>query len=121
MREVEVIDGATQAKACSLYVMHRDADLRAKLDKVLPGASWEPWREAGESLSVAEVAMLIRSRLRQLEGDGVRRVSSRALKSQVAPGAPTTTWQRARDAALNGASWIVHGSSLVIPFEAETA
>ena len=114
MRRVDVIDGQTQAKPCNLYVAHNDGNLQRKLDVVMAGAQWSPWREPGEDMVYSEVAMLIRNELSRLEAAGVSAISLRRLKADVAPSIPGTTFQRARDSVLasDGCSWMISGRSL---------
>jgi hypothetical protein len=38
MREVDCVDGVTQAKRCDVYIVHSDGDLQEQLGQVLPGA-----------------------------------------------------------------------------------
>lgn len=122
MRVVDVLDGQSQAKPCSLYVIHRDPELRDKLDVVMPGARWQPWREPGEDLGAAEIALLIEQKLKALADDGHDRVPSRRLKADIGPSIPTGTWQRARIEALGRLPWRIEGQSLVLlGFTDETA
>jgi hypothetical protein len=113
MRRTVVIDGVAQAAPCEVYIRHSDSDLREKIEKVLPGATWVPWREEGEDMSAAEVAMLIRNKLSWLDGKGYKNITLRSLKSEVAPNVPSQTFKRARDQAVAGTSWIVQGQRLV--------
>lgn len=122
MRQVDVVDGVAQAKPCNVYVWHRDGELENRLAPVLRGVpTWQPWREEGEDLGAADVALLIRTKLEELDRDGVSRVSSRALKADVGPTVPSKTWKRARDIALQASPWVLSGSSMVrIQFTDET-
>lgn len=122
MRVVDVIDGQAQAKPCHVYIIHRDKDLRSRLDLVMPGATWQPWREEGEDMNSTEMAMLIASRLRELQAAGVTEVTLRQLKADVAPTVPRRKWQLARDEALRTAPWQIEGQRLVLsPFATAAA
>lgn len=113
MRQVDVIDGVSQAKETAVYLWHSDPETREKLSVALPGATWLAWREPGETMSASDVALLIAQRLKELEAGGVSKVSSRSLKKEVAPTIPKKTWQRARNEAVAMAPWTTEGSSLV--------
>jgi hypothetical protein len=95
-------------------VLHSDPDLREKIESVLPGAHWLPWREPGEELAATEAALLIADHLRKLQADGVERVSLKALKAATVPTVPGTTWQHARNEALNVAQWSIEGRTAVL-------
>ena len=123
MRQVDVVDGVAQAKPCSVYVWHRDSELESRLAPVLRGIpTWEPWREEGEDLGAADVALKIRAKLEELDRAGVSKVSSRSLKADIGPIVPSETWRRARDVALAASPWVLSGQSLErIGFTDETA
>ncbi len=116
MRRAVVIDGVSQAAPCEVYIRHSDSELREKIEKVLPGARWLPWKEEGEDMTAAEVAMLISNKLKWLEGKGYKDITLRSLKTEVAPNVPGQTFRRARDQAIVGTTWIVIGQRLVNPF-----
>jgi len=118
MRQVEIVDGLAQAKACSVYVWHADAALESELAKVLPGCpGWLPWREPGEDLKVPDLAKLIVVQLRALVDGRQYQVTLRALKRLVCPEVPLSTWARARDQALAlMPQWTKERSSLVFAF-----
>lgn len=119
MRKVDVIDGRTEARACNVWVWHRDSDFEDRIAPVLHGApSWLPWREQGEGLDAQDLSRLIVRELSKLEEDGHSRVSLRQLKSAVAATVPNATWQRARDIALSRSPWSIDGRSLVRLFDA---
>lgn len=121
MRRTLVIDGESQAAPCEVYIVHSDPDLRQKIEAVMPGAKWLPWREPDECLSESEIALLIEERLRELEAEGVKRVSLAALKPTVAPTVASTTWRRARNIALESIHWYMDGRSLVFGSPFDTA
>jgi hypothetical protein len=116
MRQVDVVNGRSQAQSCDVYVIHSDATLRERLGLVMPGASWHAWRDAGESLSTADVALMIGAKLTEMASKGVRKVSLRSLKADVAPDAPSTTWKSARSEALKHSPWTINGQSLELMF-----
>lgn len=120
MRQVEVVSGVAQAKPCNVYLWHRDSQIEERLAPVLRGVpQWMPWREQGEELSALDIARLIAAKLAQYEQQGGSSVSSRKLKSAVAPTCPNGTWQRARDLARElRPQWTVRGRSLVLMFAA---
>ena len=109
MRRTVVVDGVSQAAPCEVFILHSDPDLREKIERVLPGARWLPWREPGESIGASELALAIREYLRDLPYDTV---SVRKLKATLAATVPNGTWQRARDEAVQSTAWIVEGRSL---------
>ena len=113
MRKTVVIDGVSQAAPCEVYVLHSDPDLRAKIERVLPGARWLPWREPEEDMAASEAALLIADHLRRLQSNGVEHISLKALKAATVPTIPSTTWQHARDEALTIVQWSIEGRSLV--------
>jgi hypothetical protein len=113
MRRTVVTNGVSQAAPCEVYIRHSDPDLREKIEKVLPGATWIPWKEDGEDMSAAEVALLIANKLSWLDGKGYKNVTLRSLKSELAQHVPSQTFKRARDQALANTSWTVVGQRLV--------
>lgn len=117
MRVVDTVEGKTQARACDLYVIHSDAHLRDKIDCVMPGATWHPWKEPGEDMKATDVTMLIVEKLKELKAMGMQGISSRSLKKEVAPTVPSKTWKRARDKALAVSMWTLRGATLVAPLE----
>jgi hypothetical protein len=115
MRQVDAIEGVAQAKACNVYLWHRDSDIQRRLTPVLQGTpEWIPWREVGEEMNSQDVSRHIAAHLNMLEKSGERSISLRKLKAEVAPAALHTCWQMARDSALKVcSSWTIDGRSLV--------
>jgi hypothetical protein len=62
---------------------------------------------------------LIEAELARLAAEGYTRVTLRELKKLVAASAPTGTWQRARDIALQKSPWGISGQTLVLQFKNE--
>lgn len=122
MRQVDVVDGVAQAKACSVYVWHRDSQLEERLAPVLRGIpSWLPWRDEGEELTAQDVARQVVAKLNELESNGASKMSLVELKRLVAPRTAGETWRRARDVALRSTPWCIDGRSLVRMFADESA
>jgi hypothetical protein len=129
MRTVDVIDGVTQARATNLYVIHKDASLKARLDVCMPGAEWVAWhdpdgvvvREIVGKTSGGTLALAIAARLKEYARQGSLKVSLMELKATTAPDVPETTWRRARSEALKLAGWNKVGSSVTPAFDVLTA
>lgn len=113
MRQVDVIDGVSQAKPCNVYLWHRDSEIEERLAPVLHGVPpWLPWREEGESVKASDVTRLIVAELAAVAARGGTEIPTRALKQAVASRVPGKTWRRARDAALAIVPWTLSGHTL---------
>jgi hypothetical protein len=112
LRRTVLVDGRSQAAPCDIYVAHPSPEFRSKVEQVFPGARWVPWREPAEHLGATEASLLIEQKLREFERQGLLVISLSRLKKAVDHAIPNGTWQRARDEALQRASWFLSGRSL---------
>jgi hypothetical protein len=110
-------EGRSQAKPTRVWLFTRHHhQIREELGAILPGAKWKLWKpqHMGDVLA-KEIAgaMRIREILEGQEGD---EITIRALKTKdldFFKALPRTTFQRARDEAIECTEWSLRGATLV--------
>lgn len=103
-----------QAQRMTGYIIHKDARIRAELDKVMPGVKWEPWdtETKGKQQSKAKRESL--EIVKYLTSLQTLKVSSRGLKKALGSGLDTRSWTRAVNHALDGLpGWDKNGQSII--------
>jgi hypothetical protein len=110
-------EGRSQAKPTKVWLFTRHHQIQEELGAVLPGATWRVWLPRFMSHDglgkTGMAAMRIKEILDSHEGD---QITIRALKAKDPPlfkPLSSSTFQRARDAAITGSGWTMSGSSLI--------
>ncbi|XOV85071.1 MAG: hypothetical protein ACFHXK_08080 [bacterium] len=103
--------GQAQAHPGNVWVIHYDAGLKGRMDKVMPGANWLPWEVEGNRGNTYSDAMRIVERLKELYSQGVYKVSCQWLKQDLGID-NRDHWKAARRMAEEMCGWTVAGRSL---------
>ena len=99
-------------------VIHYDAGLKKRLDRVMPGAHWQPWLYGDADDGVYETSLRVSTYLNSLHKKGVHRVSSRQAKADLeVKDMPSSSWTRARDMGLESVPWQQSGQWLETMFQ----
>lgn len=103
------------AKPMKAWIIHKDLDIKKRLEKVMPGVKWELWEEVdGNNKGIISSTAFHIQVLLLDQPEDIDRIATRKLRQELKGQVKDSTWTKALKLALEKTgSWKLEGRSVV--------